>query len=76
MVVAFVLCVTHAGKENAVMNKLLELKEVVEAHVVYGEYDVIAKVKLDDLKRLDTFVVDKIRSIDDIEVTSTMISSE
>lgn len=76
MVVAFILCVTHAGKENAVMEKLLELKEVAEAHVVYGEYDVIAKVKLDDLKRLDTFVVDKIRSIDDIEVTSTMISSE
>jgi Lrp/AsnC family transcriptional regulator for asnA, asnC and gidA len=76
MVIAFVLCGAQAGKERYVLEKLLELKEVDEASIVYGEYDVIAKVKLDDLKMLDTFIVDKIRSIGEIQVTSTMISSE
>jgi|GEM_PF-49714 len=76
MVIAFVLCVTQAGKEKEVLEKLLRLKEVEEAHIVYGEYDVIAKIKLDDLKMLDTFIVDKIRVIEEIQVTSTMISSD
>jgi len=91
MVIAFVLCVTQAGKEKEVLDKLSKLKEVEEAHIVYGEYDVIAKIKLDDLKMLDTFIVDKIRGIGEIldtfivdkirgigeiQVTSTMISSD
>jgi len=76
MVIAFVLCVTQAGKEKEVVDKLSKLKEVEEAHIVYGEYDVIAKIKLDDLKMLDTFIVDKIRGIGEIQVTSTMISSD
>ncbi|MEA1994111.1 MAG: Lrp/AsnC family transcriptional regulator [Euryarchaeota archaeon] len=76
MVIAFVLCVAQAGKERTVMEKLIKLKEVDEAHVVYGEYDVIGKIKLDNLKRLDTFIVDEIRSIAEVQVTSTMISSE
>ena len=76
MVIAFVLCVAQAGKEKDVVDKLLKLEEVEEANIVYGEYDVIAKVRLDDLKRLETFIVDNIRSIGEIQVTSTMISSE
>lgn len=74
MVVAFVLCVTDAGMERTVVDKLLQFEEVDEAHVVYGEYDVIAKVNVAELKLLDKFITERIRSIKEIQMTSTMIS--
>jgi anthranilate phosphoribosyltransferase len=74
MVVAFVLCVTDAGMERDVVNKLEKYDEVEEAYVVYGEYDAIAKVHVNELASLDKFITEKIRSIKAVQVTSTMIS--
>jgi len=74
MVVAFVLCVTDAGMEREVVNKLEKFEEVDEAYVVYGEYDVIAKVHVDELAMLDKFITEKIRSVKPVQMTSTMIS--
>jgi len=74
MVVAFVLCVTDAGKEGEVVDALQAFDEVEEAFVVYGEYDVIAKVNVLELKMLDKFITEKIRSIKPVQMTSTMIS--
>lgn len=60
--------------ERTVVDKLLQFEEVDEAHVVYGEYDVIAKVNVAELKLLDKFITERIRSIKEIQMTSTMIS--
>lgn len=60
--------------ERTVVDKLLQFEEVDEAHVVYGEYDVIAKVNVTELKLLDKFITERIRSIKEIQMTSTMIS--
>jgi len=56
--------------------KKSEFKEVLEADVVFGEYDVIAKMTTDDLGKLQDFVSDKIRAVPNILVTSTMIISQ
>jgi len=45
----------------------------VEVDELYGEYDVIMKVRVSSLAELDTFLTDKIRSIPDVYLTSTMI---
>ncbi|ASJ11319.1 AsnC family transcriptional regulator [Thermococcus sp. P6] len=74
MVTAFILMVTAAGKEREVMEKLLAMPEVKEAHVVYGEYDVVIKVETDTLKALDQFITEKIRKMPEIQMTSTMIA--
>jgi len=74
MVMAFVLCVTDAGMEREVMEQLVELDEVDEAFVLYGEYDVIAKVHVPELNMLDKFITQKMRSIKEVQMTSTMIS--
>ncbi|MEA1993226.1 MAG: Lrp/AsnC ligand binding domain-containing protein [Euryarchaeota archaeon] len=74
MTVAYILCVTDVGKEKDVQKKLKGFEEVKEAYVVYGEYDLVVKLELDDLKKLDAFITDRIRGIDDIEMTSTMIA--
>ncbi len=54
--------------------KYLEKEECVEeAHVVYGEYDVVCKVRVRDLEELTDFVINKIRKKFPVEGTSTLI---
>jgi len=74
VVTAFVLCVTDAGKEREVVEKLKAMDKVEEAHVVYGEYDVIAKIVVEELKQLDSFITEKVRVIKEVQMTSTMIA--
>lgn len=74
MVVAFALIVGDAGKEKKILEHLKSMKEVVEAYIVYGEYDIVAKINVEQLKDLDPFLTDKIRNIDGVQMTSTMIA--
>ncbi len=74
MVTAFVLMVVTPGSEEKVAAKLAKMKEVKDLGIVYGEYDIIAKVEVDSLDDLQKFIL-KIRNrIKEIERTSTMIS--
>ena len=73
MVTAYVLITSKSGGEKNVLTGLQELKEVDEAKIVYGEYDIIAKIKVDDVDKLHEFLLEKIRPIADIEKTSTLI---
>ncbi len=73
MVVAFALIVGDAGKEKKILESLKSMKEVEEAYIVYGEYDIVVKVNVEQLKDLDPFLTEKIRNIDGVQMTSTMI---
>ncbi len=75
MVLAFVMVVVESGKEKVAVKKLKADKGVSEVYMVYGQYDLICKVKTKDLKTLDTFV-NKIRKLKSIRSTSTMITTE
>ena len=44
--------------------------------MVFSEYDVIARVTMADLEKLQDFVSDKIRTVPNVLVTSTMIISK
>ncbi|MBM3292707.1 Lrp/AsnC family transcriptional regulator [Candidatus Bathyarchaeota archaeon] len=61
------------GSEDSVSEKILKLSEVEEASVIYGEYDLILKVKAKDMNHLDKLIVEKLRSIPDIMLTATML---
>lgn len=73
MVNAFVLITAKPGAESNLVGDLRGLDEVEDAWAVYGEYDVIALVSVEDLKDLDSFVTEKIRRLPDVQFTSTMI---
>ncbi len=75
-IVAYVLFKVASGTEPEVAEKLVEFKEVLDASIVFGEYDVIARVELDDVEKLQGFISNKIRAVPDILVTSTMIISK
>ena len=75
-VLAYVLFKVASGTEREVAQKIIEFSEVMEADVVFGEYDVIARMTTDDLGKLQDFVSDKVRTVPNVLVTSTMIISK
>ena len=74
-ILAFVLFKVSSGTETEVAAKIAELDEVMDADVVFGEYDVVARVMTEDLDKLEDFVSQRIRTIPNVLVTSTMIIS-
>jgi len=70
---AFVLITTKSGGEKNVVETLKKLPEVKEARILYGEYDIIAKIQSADIQKLNSFLLEKVRPIKGIENTSTLI---
>ena len=58
------------------MNKLKEIPEIVDIYIVQGLYDIIAKVKLKTEEELKELVSERIRKVDKITGTVTVIIAE
>jgi len=74
-VLAYVLFKVNSGTEREVAQKLIEFDEVIQADIIFGEYDVVAKMVTNDLDSLEEFVSEKVRTVSNVLVTSTMIIS-
>jgi DNA-binding Lrp family transcriptional regulator len=74
-VLAYVMFKVSSGTEREVATKLIEFDEVMEADIIFGEYDVVAKLKTANLDALEDFVSDHVRNVPNVLVTSTMIIS-
>jgi anthranilate phosphoribosyltransferase len=72
MIGAYVLIIAKSGFEKQVLEKLRKYKEIKEAKIVYGEYDIIAKIHVAEVSKLNDFLLEKVRSLE-IEKTSTLI---
>ncbi len=72
MAVSFVLISTAPAKEHEVYNELLKVKEIVELHPLFGEYDLIAKIEAEDFNLLGQVVVDKVRAVPGVIDTKTL----
>ena len=75
MITAYILINTEHDKTRIVSKKLEKLGEVKEVEEVYGEYDIVIKVVVEDLKELREFLYNKIRVLDGIMRTETLIST-
>ena len=73
---AFVLINAEIGSEDEVLKELRKLGNVKESYVVYGVYDVVAKVEADSMDKLKEIVTWKIRRLDKVRSTLTMIVVE
>ena len=73
-VVAFILIVSELAKEREVVGELLRIPGVVEARLLFGEYDALARVEVADIAELDR-VVTFIRNTKGVVKTVTLISS-
>jgi len=70
---AYIMMNIKSGSEDQVCEALTKYQEVEEVAVIYGEYDAVIKVKTSDMKTLDTFIIEKLRSIPNIFLTATML---
>ncbi len=76
MSTAFVLIKTKPMMEADVYRALLALDNVVETHVVYGEYDLAARIDFGDDKEMSKMLIGEFRQIPGVEQTETLIAVE
>ncbi|MDH5389685.1 MAG: Lrp/AsnC ligand binding domain-containing protein [Candidatus Bathyarchaeota archaeon] len=76
MPMAFVLINTEIGSESVVLEALKKIDAVKEAYMVYGVYDVVAKVEADTMDKLKEIVTWHVRRLDKVRSTLTMIVIE
>jgi len=72
---AIVLITAEPGKEADVMQELKLIPEVKEAMLLFGEYDLFAKVECSDFGSLGNIVIANIRAIDGVELTKTLTAA-
>jgi DNA-binding Lrp family transcriptional regulator len=73
MATAFVLINAEIGAETEVLKDLKAIPEVKEAHMVYGVYDIIARIGTETMQDLKDSISWKIRRLDKVRSTLTMI---
>jgi DNA-binding Lrp family transcriptional regulator len=72
MAICFVLIRILPSHEYEVYNKLSKIQEIKELHPLFGEYDCIAKIEVEDFDKLGNIVFNKIRPIDGVTETDTL----
>jgi DNA-binding Lrp family transcriptional regulator len=56
-----------------IYKKLAKLKEIQDLHIITGRWDVLLKVKVKDVKAVGDFVLNKLKMIEGIETTYTLM---
>ncbi|MGB9676328.1 MAG: Lrp/AsnC family transcriptional regulator [Candidatus Bathyarchaeales archaeon] len=76
MPTAFVLINAELGSEDNVLKELKKIEGVEEAFNVYGTYDIIVKVKSNTMDKLKEIVTWRIRRLDNVRATLTLMAVE
>ncbi|HLC66074.1 MAG TPA: Lrp/AsnC ligand binding domain-containing protein [Candidatus Nanoarchaeia archaeon] len=70
---AYVQISLDSAKEKDVLQKLESMPQIKEVHILFGEWDMIAKVEVPGEDKLGPFIIDHIRTLPGVKLTSTMI---
>jgi len=76
MASAYVLINTEIGGEADVIEQLKSMDVVEEVSVVYGVYDIVAKITSDTMENLKEIITTKVRHLNKVRSTMTMIAAE
>ena len=76
MPMAYVLINTEPKNMESVVATLEKNDSVVEIFPVYGVYDIVAKIQADTMEKLKDIVTWKVRSLEDVRSTITMLILE
>ena len=76
MATAFILLSAELGKGVQVETSLLDIDEVKEVFTIYGVYDYIAKLETETMSEMKEVIAFKIRRINFIRSTLTLICIE
>lgn len=73
MLTAYLLINVDSGCEKKLLKQLREMENVKEAFLVYGTFDIIAKVHTESLEKLREFISSKTRKLDNVVSTIILI---
>jgi len=76
METAFVLISTRTGSETDVLEKVRGINGVEEAFIVYGVYDIVAKLKANTMGEMKEIVLQCVRKRSNITSTLTLVVAE
>lgn len=72
-VVSFILLVTDSSSTQQIYQDVKAMDKVKEVHMIYGDYDLIIKVELDNLQEMTSFMM-KLRKKFAVKKSSTLIT--
>lgn len=58
---------------SSALSRILQIEEVLECHHMAGDYDLLLKVLVKGTKDLDKMLTDKLKIIEGVERSSTMV---
>jgi DNA-binding Lrp family transcriptional regulator len=73
MPLALVLINTEIGSEGELLETLRKMDVVEEAYMLYGVYDIVAKVNANSMEQLKDIIKWNIRLLDKVRSTTTMM---
>ncbi|MFW5938115.1 MAG: Lrp/AsnC family transcriptional regulator [Halanaeroarchaeum sp.] len=76
MVTAYILIEAVAGEADRLRDEISALDTVVDAHVVAGDVDLIAKIEVDSPQDVKAVAADTVQSLDGVTSTETYISMD
>jgi DNA-binding Lrp family transcriptional regulator len=76
MAQAYVLLKVTPGYERNIVKELKDLPEIKDINELYGEWDIITKASVERIEDLDALLSEKMRKIEGVTLTSTMIVAE
>jgi len=76
LITAYVLAKIETEKEEEIFRRIRELSEVRKAIATFGVYDLIIEVEFERIEDFDEFLFTKIRSIQGIKETVSMLGAK
>ncbi len=70
---AYVLVVTDPGKTRRVKQAMRDVPGIVEMHEVMGPYDIVVEIEVANLQEIPPLLGEKIRVIEGIESTTSLV---
>jgi len=76
MATAYVLINCELGSEESIIQQLKNIDSIIEVHGTFGAYDILAKIESPTVEALREIITWKIRKIDQIRSTLTLMGVE
>ena len=76
MTTAYVLISCDLGFDVEIIDEIKQLEDVKEVHGIFGAYDIIVKLESDDVENLKDIITWKIRKLNRVRSTLTLMTIE
>lgn len=76
MVHAFVMIKTATGSSESLVSDVRSLSPITEAHIIAGDFDVIAEIEADEVYEVLNAVSSEMQGFDQVADTKTYVALE